>query len=176
MSQPSSPPPPAPLAQLRVLAGTLIGALVVLAVVMAPVLGLEGYPPVWVPAALGALAVAVHLLVQAVGYRVPAIAPATPESDAAAAGRAAYQTSMVLRFALCESVAMVALVAAFVVEPRTAMTYVVGGTLSLLLMAWHVWPSERLVRRVEQELDRDGGRSRLWDALTGNLDAGAVRS
>jgi hypothetical protein len=73
-------------------------------------------------------------------------------------------------------VALVAVVAAFVVEPRTAMTYIVGGTLSLLLMAWHVWPSDRLVRRVEQQLDRDGGSSRLATVLTGSADTGAVRS
>jgi hypothetical protein len=175
MSQADSPPAPAPLAQLRILAGTLMGALVLLAVVLAPALGLEGYPPVWVPTALGVLAVVVHLLVEAVGYRVPGIAAGTPEADAAATGRTAFQTSMILRFALCESVALVAMVAAFVVEPRTGMTYVVGGTLSLLLMAWHVWPSERLVRRVEQQLDRAGGTSRLWNVLTGSVDTGAVR-
>jgi membrane protein YdbS with pleckstrin-like domain len=176
MSQPASPPAAAPLAQLRILAGTLISALVVLAVVLTPVLGLDGYPPVWVPVALGVLAVVMHLLVEAVGYRVPAIAPGTAAADAAPTGRAAFQTSMVLRFALCESVALVAVVAAFVVEPRTAMTYIVGGTLSLLLMAWHVWPSDRLVRRVEQQLDRDGGSSRLATVLTGSADTGAVRS
>jgi membrane protein YdbS with pleckstrin-like domain len=176
MSQPHSPPATAPIAQVRVLAGTLMAALVVFAVVFGPVLGYGGYPPVWVPVALGVLAVLVHVTVEAAGYRVPAVAPGTPEDDAAVIGRTAFQTSMILRFALCESVAIVALVAAFVVEPHTAMTYLVGGTLSLLLMSWHVWPSERLVRRVEQQLDRDGGRSRLHDVMTGTLDGGAVRS
>src|SRR5690349_1024422 len=122
--QSTSPPTPAPLAQLRILAGTLMSALLIMAVVLTPVLGLDGYPPVWVPVALGVMALVVHLLVQAVGYRVPAIAPTASPDEAAGTGRAAFQTSMVLRFALSESVAMVALIAAFVVEPRTAMTYV----------------------------------------------------
>ncbi|WP_406831461.1 hypothetical protein ABEG17_01365 [Pedococcus sp. KACC 23699] len=175
MSQPDSPSAAAPIGQVRISAGTFMGALLIFAFVLGVVLGFDDYPPVWVPVALGVMAVAVHLLVESVGYRVPAVAPVTTDADAASTGRAAFQTSMMLRFALCESVALVALVAAFAVEPHTAMTYVVGGTLSLLLMLWHVWPSERLVRRVEQQLDRDGGRSRLHDVMTGALGSGAVR-
>jgi hypothetical protein len=81
---------------------------------------------------------------------------------------------MMLRFALCEAVAIIALAASFVVEPQTAKTYLVGGTLSLALLLWHVWPSERITRRLETQLDRDGGHSGLAAALHGRRAGSAL--
>ena len=101
------------------------------------------------------------------GLRAPALPPGTHGDEAASAGLAAYRSLMVLRFALCEAVAIIALVAAFVVEPQTAKTYLVGGTFSLLLLAWHVWPTDRGIRRIEAQLDRDGGQSGLHRPCTG---------
>lgn len=167
MTDATTPASPAPLAQLRTLAGALMAGLVMLGVVAFVVLGGQGYPPSWVAWGLGAAALAAHLATEAVGYRVPAVPPGSAPEEAAAAGLAAYRASMMLRFALCEAVAIVALAAAFVIEPRTAQTYLVGGTLALLLLWWHTWPSERVVRRVQSGLDRAGGRSHLADALHG---------
>ncbi len=174
MGQNATPATPAPIAQLRTLAMALISAVVMFGLVAFFVLGPDGYPPVWVAAALGAIAVAAHVAVEAVGYRVPALSPGAQGEDAAAAGLAAYRSSMMLRFALCEAVAIIALVAAFVVEPQTAKTYLVGGTLSLALLLWHVWPSDRGIRRIEAQLDRDGGRSGLHSALHGRRAGSAL--
>ena len=174
MDSNATPAPPAPIAALRTLAGALISAVVMIGVVAFMVLGTAGYPPVWVAAGLGVLAVAAHAVVEVVGYRWPALRPGTPAEEAAAAGVAAYRSLMMVRFALCEAVAIIALAAAFVVEPQTAKTYLVGGTLSLLLLLWHVWPSERITRRLEQALDRDGGRSGLADALQGRQPGSAL--
>lgn len=174
MGQNATPATPAPIAQLRILATALISAVVMFGLVAFFVLGADGYPPVWVAAALGALAVGAHVAVEAVGYRVPALARGTDGDEAAAAGLAAYRSSMMVRFALCEAVAIIALAASFVVEPQTAKTYLVGGTLSLLLLLWHVWPGDRGIHRIEAQLDRDGGRSGLADALRGRRAGNAL--
>ena len=65
----ATPATPAPIAQLRTLAGALISAVVMFGVVAFFTLGSRGYPPVWVPAGLGALALLVHAA--AVDRRVP---------------------------------------------------------------------------------------------------------
>ena len=174
MGQDATPATPAPITQLRTLATALISAVVMFGIVAFFVLGPVGYPPVWVAAALGAFAVAAHVAVEAVGYRAPALPPGAHGEEAASPGLAAYRSLMMVRFALCEAVAIIALAAAFVVEPQTAKTYLVGGTLSLLLLLWHVWPSERITRRLEQALDRDGGRSGLDDALQGRQPGSAL--
>jgi hypothetical protein len=174
MGQSATAATPAPIAQLRTLAAALLSGVVMFGLVAWFVLGADRYPPVWVAAALGALAVATHVAVEAVGYRVPALAPGAEGEQAAEAGLAAYRSSMMLRLALCEAVAIVALAASFVVEPQTAKTYLVGGTLSLALLLWHVWPSDRGIRRVEARLDRDGGRSGLTDAVHGRRAGSAL--
>lgn len=160
--------PGTPLRALQTTVGAVMGALVVLAVLFGGVvLGLHGYPPTWVPWLLGALAVAAHLLCTVVGYRVPAVSPATPAAEAATAGRLAFQQSTFLRLAICEAVAVVGIVLAFAVTPRTGMTVVIGVVLSLALLLLHVWPGARVVGRVERSLDRDGGRSYLTDTMHG---------
>lgn len=174
MDQRATPTTPVPLAQMRTLVATLMGGLVLFGVVAFLAAGADGYPPTWAAAGLGVLAVVAHVTVEAIGYRVPAVAPGTPPEDAAAAGLAAYRSTLMLRFALCEAVAMVALVGTFALEPQTGMTYLVGGTFALALLAWHAWPSERTTRRLEQQLDRDGGRSGLADALSGHQQGNAL--
>jgi membrane protein YdbS with pleckstrin-like domain len=174
MSTAEPTPSTTPLTANRTLAGALTGSLVLMGAVLFMVLDPRAYPPVWVAAALGALAVAAHVVVEAVGYKVPPVDPDATGDEVRAGALAAYQSSMILRFAICESVAVIALVAAFLVEPQAAKTYLVGGTLSLLLLLWHVWPSERVIRRVEAALDRFGGRSHLGDALHGR-PAGTAR-
>lgn len=176
MTTPQTPATAPPVQRFRVLVGSLMGALFIFLLVLGLALGFEGYPPVAVAAGLGALAVVVHLTVGLVGYQaVPVLPEATPRV-AVDSSVAAFQSGTVLRFALCESVAIIALVASFVVDPHTAMTYLVGMTLSLVLMAWHVWPSERLVARVERSLDRAGGRSRLTETLFARPSGGALLS
>lgn len=174
MDQHATPTPPAPVAQMRTLVGSLIGGLVLFGVVAYFAVGAEGYPPTWAAAALGVLAVVAHLTVEAVGYRTPAVAPSATPEEAADAALAAYRSTLMLRFAVCEAVAIIALVATFVLEPQTAMTYLVGGTFSVLLLLWHAWPSERITRRLEQQLDRDGGRCGLSSALRGHQPGNAL--
>jgi F0F1-type ATP synthase membrane subunit c/vacuolar-type H+-ATPase subunit K len=162
-----SSPNAVPLQASKITVATVMAGLVVFTLVFSFVLGTDGYPPTWVAWALGALAVVSFLLSNAIGYNVPAIAPGTPPEEAAGTARGSFQTSMFTRLALSEAVAIIAVVLAFVVVPRTVMTVVIGVVLSLALFAWHVWPSERVITKVEQRLDRDGGRSYLSDTLHG---------
>jgi hypothetical protein len=160
--------PGTPLRTLQTTVAAVMGGLVVLAGLFGGVvLGLHGYPPTWVPWLLGALAVVAHVLCTSIGYRVPAVPPATPAGEAAVAGRMAFQQSTFLRLALCESIAVVGIVLGFAVPPRTGMTVVIGVVLSLALLLLHVWPGARVVGRVERSLDRDGGRSHLTDTMHG---------
>lgn len=160
--------PGTPLRALQTTVGAVMGGLVVLTVVFGGlVLGLHDYPPTWVPWLLGALAVLAHVLCTAVGYRVPAVAPAAPAPEAAASGRMAFQQSTFVRLAICEAVGVVSIALAFAVTPRTGMTVVIGVVLSLALLLLHVWPGDRVVGRVERALDRDGGRSYLTDTMHG---------
>ncbi len=56
------------------------------------------------------------------------------EDDAAAAARVRWQSSMILRFALCEFVALASIAAAFVLEEGGFLVYAVGALVSLVLM------------------------------------------
>ncbi|MDT4934391.1 MAG: hypothetical protein QOK11_2283, partial [Pseudonocardiales bacterium] len=55
----------------------------------------------------------------------------------------------------------------FAVRAATVTPYLLGAAISLVLMGLHVWPSERVIARVQENLDRDGGRSELATALRG---------
>lgn len=167
MSAPGTTATPPPLQALRTTVGAVMGGLVVLTLVVGSVLGFGGYPPVWVPWALGALAVLAHVACTTVGYRTTPVRPGTAASEAARTGRSAFQQSTFVRMALCEAVGIVAVAAAFVVDSRTGMTVVVGAVLSLALLALHAWPGERTIARVQRSLDRDGGQSFLSDTMRG---------
>jgi hypothetical protein len=78
-----------------------------------------------------------------------------------------YQQSMILRFALSESVAIVAIALVFAGRSNTILPYLVAALIAELLMAYHVWPSENLINRVQQRLDRNGSRSELAKAVSG---------
>lgn len=158
---------PAPLQSLRVMAMALMSGLVVLGVIAALVGGTWDYPAAWMAWVIGGVAVVAYGLCELVGYRAPALAEGTDADAAMRTARAAFQTGFTLRFALCELPALLALVLLFVQDPPSAMTYLIGGVLSLILMAVHVWPGERAIARVERNLDRAGGRSHLSAALGG---------
>lgn len=160
------------ISRVRTLAAALMAAIVVMGIAVGfAVAGSEqaGTPPAWSYVVVVALGAVVAAVIQLVGYRVPAVSPHVSRAQAHRAGMAAYQTSMILRFALAEAVALVALVLTLIERPRSVLTFVVGAAISLALAAVHVWPSERLISKVEQLLDRDGGRSELAAVLDGSV-------
>lgn len=149
----------------RVLAVAVISALPVLAVVSVLVLGLEDYPSPVVAGILFLLNLFAFGLAEVIGYRTPAIAPGTEPSRALDEGLAAMGQTMITRFAITETPAILALAWTFV--EGTAWIYLVSAFWALLSMVWHVWPSRRIAAKLERSLDREGGRSGLAAAVGG---------
>lgn len=83
---------------LRMIAGSLIGALVILALVVIVVLGLEEYPSPVTAAALFAINVAAFVIVEVVGYRTPAVPRDADEDTALRIGLDALQQTTITRF------------------------------------------------------------------------------
>ncbi|MDP3894231.1 hypothetical protein [Nocardioides sp.] len=152
---------------MRVLALSLMSALVAIVVALFFVVPADERGTV-VPLllALAVLAaVGQHGLVGLLGYRTPAIPPATPRAEAAERAVGAWRTGMVLRFVLIEAVPIAFVVIALVADEGGYFALVVA-TVAALVLAWlHVYPREATVRRVEEHLDREGGRSHLREAL-----------
>jgi hypothetical protein len=162
---PVAAPVAPPIRSTRFLVSTLGSAMVIFGIVLYTEIPGSGYPPLWVSVTLGALAVISHLLSRTLGFRVKPIQAGTPPAEAMATALAAFQASLILRFALSEAVAIIAMILSFMVA--TWMTYLIGGVLALILFVMNVWPSTALISKVQQQLDREGGRSYLADALLG---------
>ena len=141
-----------------------MGALVLFGFVLLFVLGTGTAPPLWVPLAQLGAGVALHVLVEATGYRPTPLDPSMSDADAAAAGRVRWQSSMILRFAVIEALAIVSLAAAFIVDGGV-WTYAVGALVSLGLMAVHIWPGSRSVTRTAEALESAGQDSFLRETF-----------
>ncbi|MEP6650567.1 MAG: hypothetical protein ABJA74_11760 [Lapillicoccus sp.] len=147
---------------LRFLVGAVIGALFLMAVALMFVLGLGAPPPVSV-ALLLLLGAAVYFVIETVGYRVKPVATDLSQDAARQEGMRQFQSSLIRRLALAESIAIIGILLAFIA--RTVIVYDVGASVSILLLLVHVWPSERTVDRVVTGLERDGGRTGLREML-----------
>ncbi|HSV41513.1 MAG TPA: hypothetical protein VLI04_22305 [Nocardioidaceae bacterium] len=160
-------PAPASLQTFRTLAWSLMGALVVLGAALVFVydgrLGEE--PELWTGAVVVIAAVVLLTLIGAVGYRTAAIVAGTPEEQARTTSLRAFQTALILRFALCEPIVLIALVLGFVTDQGGFLLYVVGVAVAAPGMYVHVLPSERAVARIQESLEREGGLSYLRQAL-----------
>ncbi len=124
-------------------------------------------PALWQYLLILCLGAVITPVVSRIGYRTDALSPALDAEAARSQATARFQQLMILRFALCESVAIVSIALAFASRPPAITVYLLGAVISLLLMAVHVWPSQRVVDQVQQRLDRDGGRSELAAVLNG---------
>jgi hypothetical protein len=112
-----------------------------------------------------AAGVVMAVLCSAIGFRAAPITPGTPQEKATSEGLQKHQTSMILRLVLGEAVALVSLALAFVLTEGQLMTYLIGGAISLVLMAYFAYPSARNIRKVEASLDSAGAPSRLAEAF-----------
>ncbi|MCD4535728.1 hypothetical protein LRP67_16680 [Nocardioides sp. cx-169] len=164
------------LTSLRIVVGAMMAFLLLIALSLSFVLapsgssppdqGLLDAPAPWVPAALLAGGVALHLVITAVGYRTPAIVPGTPPEVAGRAAAGALTSGTFLRAALAESLALLALALAFVLIEGGFVTYLCGAAVSLALSALHAFPREATIRRTEESLERQGGTSYLRQQLS----------
>ena len=157
--------PAARVQSLRILAGSLIGALPLFAVVAVVVLGTDEYPSAITAAALFGLNVAAFAVAEAVGYRARAIPRSTEPEAALSLALDAMQQTTITRFAITEAPAILSLVWAF--ATGSAWAYLVGGFWALLSMAWHVWPTQRITARLERGLHAEGVHSGLSEAFGG---------
>ncbi|NYI78145.1 hypothetical protein [Nocardioides panzhihuensis] len=151
----------------RMLVLTFMSMLVVLGVVVAlsvPEADLT-LPSAYVIGGQVAAGVVIFVLCSTIGFRAVPITPGTDSDKATREGLQRQQTSMFLRLVLSEIVALVSLALAFVLTEGQLMTYVIGGLISLALMAFFAYPSTRNIRRVEASLDSAGARSRLAEAF-----------
>lgn len=163
MSTPARRPNTAAIQTLKILVGSVVGALFLMAVALSFVLGF-GAPPLWAVVVLLALGVLAHLVMESRGYRAAPV-PLSLDRDAArAAGMAAFRSTLVMRLAISESVAFIGLVLAFAAG-KTVLIYDVGAAVTVLLMALHVWPSLRTVDRVVANLEKDGADTGLRELL-----------
>lgn len=149
----------------RILAASLMGALVVMGVALSVVLPPEGSVSVVVLLVQVVAGLAAHWLLEAIGYRTPALAADLTDEAAAGQARTRWQAGMVLRFAISEFIAIASIAAAFVLPDGDIVTYLGGAIVSLVLMGVHVWPWSRPVGRTADALEAAGKASGLREAF-----------
>ena len=162
---------------VRILAGSLMGALLFIGIALAFVSSepLLTAPFWWVTAAQVVAGIAVHVMLEAIGYRAAPLDPSMSDDEATRAAQQRWQAGMVTRFAVSEFIAIVSVAAAFVLAHGLFLTYVGGAVVSLLLMLVHVWPGRRPVGKVADALESNGKPSHLREAFGYAQPGGAVQ-
>lgn len=150
---------------IKVLTIAHLGMLVALGIGALVALGEVGeYPSIAVVAGLFGANVVAFAVAELWGYRTePAPADDDEDEEAHLWGQEALRRTTIFRLVVTEAPAYIALVLVFVTGSWWA--YLAGGFWALLSMAWHAYPSRRVLARLEESLDREGGRSRLTDLL-----------
>lgn len=149
----------------RILSGTLMGALLFLGLACFFVLPFDEAPPLWVPIAQVVAGIAVHTVLEAIGYHVAPLDASLTGDDATAQARAGWQSTMIVRFALSETIAILSLALAFVLSDGGFLIYAGGALVALVLMVVHVWPWARPVGKLADQLESAGQASGLREAF-----------
>lgn len=150
--------------QLRTIAGAVTAVPVLLGIVIFVVQGSSNGPGELSWLAIGgslAAAAIAWLLCEQIGYRLVPLAADRVDRDVQKQALQRFQASMMIRMALAEVPALVALALTFVQSPVNVVNYLPGGLAALALISLHVQPTRTAVARSETALDRDGGRSGL---------------
>lgn len=142
-----------------------MGALVFIGLACVFVLPVDEAPPLWVPIAQVVAGIGVHTVLEAIGYHMDPLDPSLTGDDAAAQARASWQSSMIVRFALSESIAILSLALAFVLPEGGFLIYAGGALVALVLMVVHVWPWARPVGKLADQLESAGQASGLREAF-----------
>ncbi|GAA1735504.1 hypothetical protein [Aeromicrobium alkaliterrae] len=161
MTVPSSPGGTAVARTARTLAFALVSAplYVLVAVWFAAPEAEEDLPVLLVAATIGVVVVGWGLA-QTLGYRTAPLA--FGEDQTVALQR--FQTLMLLRFVLTEAPVMLGIAAAFAL-PYGPWPAVVAVVVGLPALAFHVWPSRRVVDKVATRLESGGVPSGLREAF-----------
>ncbi len=162
--------------QARIMAFAWMGALVMIGVISWFVLGTALEPLnlslLWAGAVLVA-GLGMHRVVLQVGYAVAPLPLSASEADNVAAARKVWTSRLIMRFALCESIALLALAGGFLVERGGLALALLGIVVSLALMGLHAWPSATVVGRIADGLEAGGARSGLRQSF--GHEVGPVR-
>lgn len=156
------------LRQVQVLAGAVIGSLVLTALVLGAAFPSNerfDTPPLWLVVVQVVAAGVAHVLVEAVGYRTGALDVGTPEAEARTQSMRAFTSGTVVRLGLCESIALGSVVAAFLVDTGGYVLILTGAGISLVLLTVHAWPGDGPIAKTMINLERDGARSYLREQL-----------
>ncbi len=142
---------------LRVMVFALMISPIILGVVLAIITADKSFAllPVLISVVVG---IAVWAVLRVVGYRQEPITPEVAADPMRVLN--AFRVGLMLRFALAESVALVALVTT-IAFGGNIVSYLPGAVISLVLFALDVMPNRTNVARVEQQMDRAGARSGL---------------
>lgn len=155
---------------LQTFAITLIGAPAFFVIALSQLFataegGLLVTPPLWLPGAYAAYAVAAHLIVEHLTYRATPIPATLAREEAEPLALSRYKTAMATRFLILDTIIPVALAAAMLVGKGGFLAFLVAVLLATPLMVLHVYPNRRTVTKTEAALDRDGGASHLSELL-----------
>lgn len=165
-------------ATARTMALAMIGGLVVLVLAMWFVVGQDSGAPVPVAIVAGQLVagVLVHGLLDRIGYRAEPLERGLEPDVATRRSLAAWTSTMSLRFALSDAIAIISIALTFALTTGFAVV-LVGAAVSLVLVLVHVWPGSRPVGRLADNLERDGQRSGLREAfgMAGGSPGGAIQ-
>ncbi|MFT4189469.1 MAG: hypothetical protein QM621_12915 [Aeromicrobium sp.] len=158
-SGPSSPVPAALAYRVTATAFAVAPVLVLVAVAFAAPPATESLP-LWLTAAIIATVLASGVLAELIGYQIEPLA----SLDQTQVGLARLQQAAVLRFALVEATIIIAMVLAFVL-PYGWWPALVGVVVGLPTLAFHVWPSRRMVGKTADRLESRGMPSGVREAF-----------
>jgi len=156
------------LRQVQILAGSVMGSVVIAAIVLGvafPSGERFDAPPLWLVGAQVAAAVVVHLVVEAIGYRTTPLHVESTEAEARVQAMQAFNSGTVVRLGLCESIALGSVVAAFLIDSGGYLSILSGAAISLVLLAVHAWPGDGPIGKTVTSLERNGARSYLREQL-----------
>ena len=156
------------LRQVQTIAGAVIGSVAIAAFVLGAAFSSSerfDAPPLWLVGLQVLAGFAVHLVVEAVGYRTAPLHIETSEADARRQSMRVFMTGTFVRLSLCESIAIGSVVAGFLVDSGGYVGILTGAAVSLALLSLHAWPSARPIHKTAESLERDGARSYLREQL-----------
>lgn len=153
------------LMTLRMLSGAFIGAIAIFTGMMVVIAPEVIVPEPWVLAVLlGLVAMATVFSLVLVGTL-----PAVDQGGTLSEMLARVQTVHILRLAVMEAPAILAVVLMFLSEEPSWVTVAVAAVPTILLMLWLVFPHQGVLRRYERVLDAGGARTQFTDKLLGRV-------
>lgn len=150
---------------LRMLSGAFIGGIAIFTGLMVVVAPEVIVPEPWVIAVLlGLVAVSAILSLVLVGT-LPAADQGTTMSEVLPK----VQSVHIMRLAIMEAPALLAVVLMFLGEEPSWITVVIAAVPTIVLMLLLVFPHEGVLRRYERALDAGGARTQFTDKLLGRV-------